>query len=80
MVNLKKYEVSREVYNPCAGIYNFDMNFEEEVCTDDMEATLENWIGRKLPEFHKKVYDNGLTTEFEILLPRKERYTFSEIK
>ncbi len=56
------------------------MNFEEEVCTDDMEATLEKWIGRKLPEFHKKVYDNGLTTEFEILLPRKERYTFSEIK
>ena len=73
MVNLKKYEVSREVYNP-------DMNFDEEVCTDDMEATLEKWIGRKLPEFHKKVYDNGLTTEFEILLPRKERYTFSEIK
>lgn len=80
MVNLKKYEVSREVYNPCAGIYNFDMNFDEEVCTDDMEATLEKWIGRKLPEFYKKVYDNGLTTEFEILLPRKERYTFSEIK
>ena len=70
---MKKYEVSREVYNPCAGIYNFDMNFDEEVCTDDMEATLEKWIGRK-------VYDNGLTTEFEILLPRKERYTFSEIK
>lgn len=77
---MKKYEVSREVYNPCAGIYNFDMNFDEEVCTDDMEATLEKWIGRKLPEFDKKVYDNGLTTEFEILLPRKERYTFSEIK
>ena len=31
---MQKYEVSREIYNPCAGIYNFDMNFEEEVCTD----------------------------------------------
>ena len=27
---MQKYEVSREIYNPCAGIYNFDMNFEEE--------------------------------------------------
>ena len=77
---MKKYEVSREVYNPCAGVYNFDMHFDEEVCTDDMEATLEKWIGRRLPEFKKIVYDDGLTTEFEIFLPRKERYTFSEIE
>ena len=44
MVNLKKYEVSREVYNPCAGIYNFDMNFDEEVCTDDMEDVYKRQI------------------------------------
>ena len=69
---MQKYEVSREIYNPCAGIYNFDMNFEEEV--------LEKWIGKRLPEFHKKVYDDGLTIEYELLLPRKERYTFSVIK
>ena len=53
--------ISREIYNPCAGIYNFDMNFEEEVCTDNIEEVLEKWIGKRLPEFHKKVYDDGLT-------------------
>ena len=68
---MQKYEVSREIYNPCAGIYNFDMNFEEEVCTDNIEEVL---------EIHKKVYDDGLTIEYELLLPRKERYTFSVIK
>lgn len=56
------------------------MNFEEEVCTDNIEEVLEKWIGKKLPEFHKKVYDDGLTIEYELLLPRKERYTFSVIK
>ena len=40
---MQKYEVSREIYNPCAGIYNFDMNFEEEVCTDNIEEVLEKW-------------------------------------
>ena len=34
---MKKYEVSREIHNPCANIYNFDMNFEEEVCTDNTD-------------------------------------------
>ena len=77
---MQKYEVSREIYNPCAGRYNFDMNFEEEVCTDNIEEVLEKWIGKRLPEFHKKVYDDGLTIEYELLLPRKERYTFSVIK
>ncbi|MDU2164335.1 hypothetical protein [Intestinibacter bartlettii] len=77
---MQKYEVSREIYNPCAGIYNFDMNFEEEVCTDNIEEVLEKWIGKKLPEFNKKVYDDGLTIEYELLLPRKERYIFSVIK
>ena len=43
---MQKYEVSREIYNPCAGIYNFDMNFEEEVCTDNIEEVLEKWIHR----------------------------------
>ena len=50
---MQKYEVSREIYNPCAGIYNFDMNFEEEVCTDNIEEVLEKWIGKRLPEFNK---------------------------
>lgn len=77
---MKKYEVSREIYNPCAGIYNFDMNFEKEVCTDNIEEVLEKWIGKRLPEFNKKVYDNGLTIEYELFLPRKERYTFSATK
>ena len=77
---MQKYEVSREIYHPCAGIYNFVMTFEEEVCTDNIEEVLEKWIGKRLPEFHKKVYDDGLTIEYELLLPRKERYTFSVIK
>ena len=72
MVNLKKYEVSREVYNPCAGIYNFDMNFEEEVCTDDMEATLEKWIGRKLQNSIKKfmIMDLLLSLKFFCLVKK----------
>lgn len=77
---MKNYDVSREIFNPCAGIYNFDLNFEEEVCTDNTDEALEKLIGRKLPEFNKKVYDEGITIEYEILLPRKERYTFTEIK
>ena len=77
---MKNYDISREIFNPCAGIYNFDLNFEEEVCTDNTDEALEKLIGRKLPEFKKNVYDNGLTIEYELLLPRKERYTFTEIK
>ena len=34
---MRKYEVSREIYNPCAGIYTFDNNFFREVETDDIE-------------------------------------------
>ena len=37
---MRKYEVSREIYNPCAGIYIFDNNFFREVETDDTESTL----------------------------------------
>ncbi|MGM9530992.1 hypothetical protein [Intestinibacter sp.] len=77
---MKKYDVSREIHNPCANIYNFDMNFEEEVCTDNTDEALEKLIGTSLPEYKKTVYDNGATIEYELLLPRKERYTFSEIK
>ena len=77
---MKKYEVSREIHNPCANIYNFDMNFEEEVCTDNTDEALEKLIGRSLPEYNKRVYDNGATIEYELFLPRKERYVFSETK
>lgn len=75
---MKKYEVTREVYNPCAGIYNFDMHFDDEVITDNIEETLVKWIGRQLPDYNKKAFDDG-SYEYEIYLPRKERYTFTPI-
>ena len=43
---MRKYEVSREIYNPCAGIYIFDNNFFREVETDDIEKNLTMaWYG-----------------------------------
>ena len=76
---MKKYDVSREIHNPCANIYNFDLNFEEEVCTDNTDEALEQLLGGKLPEYKKTVRNDGATIEYELLLPRKERYVFSEI-
>ena len=76
---MKKYDVSREIHNPCANIYNFDFNFEEEVCTDNTDEALKKLLGGKLPEYKKTILDNGATIEYELLLPRKERYVFSEI-
>ena len=77
---MKKYDVSREIHNPCANVYDFDMNFEEEVCTDNTDEALEKLIGKKLPEYKKTVSNNGATIEYELFLPRKERYVFSETK
>lgn len=76
---MKKYDVSREIHNPCANIYNFDLNFEEEVCTDNTDEALKELLGRELPEHKKTVRNDGATIEYELLLPRKERYVFSEI-
>lgn len=77
---MKKYDVSREIHNPCANIYNFDMNFEEEIYTDNTDEALAQLLGGKLPEYKKTVCNNGATIEYELLLPRKERYVFSQIK
>ena len=52
---MRKYEVSREIYNPCAGIYIFDNNFFREVETDDIEKSLTEWLGMELPKFEKKI-------------------------
>lgn len=74
---MKTYEVTREIYNPCAGKYIFDRQFfNDEVSTDNIEETIKKWIGRELPEYDKKVYDDG-SVEYVLYLPRKERYTFS---
>ena len=56
------------------------MNFEEEVCTDNTDEALAQLLGGKLPEYKKTICNNGATIEYELLLPRKERYVFSEIK
>ena len=37
---MKKYEVSREIYNPCAEVYIFDNNFFREIETDNIEKTI----------------------------------------
>ena len=53
---MRKYEVSREIYNPCAGIYTFDNNFFREVETDDIEKNLTEWLGMELPKFEKNTF------------------------
>lgn len=71
-----KYEVSREIYNPCAGIYIFDNNFFREVETDDIEKNLTEWLGMELPNFEKNTFSDG-SIEYILDLPRKVRYTFN---
>ena len=73
---MKKYEVSREIYNPCAGIYIFDNNFFREVETDDIEKNLTEWLGMELPKFEKNTFSDG-SIEYILDLPRKVRYTFN---
>ena len=73
---MKKYEVSREIYNPCAGIYTFDNNFFREVETDDIEKNLTEWLGMELPNFEKNTFSDG-SIEYILDLPRKVRYTFN---
>lgn len=73
---MKKYEVSREIYNPCAGIYTFDNNFFREVETDDIEKNLTEWLGMELPKFEKNTFSDG-SIEYILDLPRKVRYTFN---
>ncbi len=75
---MKTYEVSREIFNPCAGVYNFDNNFFREVETDNPELILKSWISGDMPNFDKNILSDG-SIEFVLYLPRKERYTFSEI-
>ena len=71
-----KYEVSREIYNPCAGIYIFDNNFFREVETDDIEKNLTEWLGMELPKFEKNTFSD-VSIEYILDLPRKVRYTFN---
>ena len=71
-----KYVVSREIYNPCAGIYIFDNNFFREVETDDIEKNLTEWLGMELPKFEKNTFSDG-SIEYILDLPRKVRYTFN---
>ena len=73
---MRKYEVSREIYNPCAGIYTFDNNFFREVETDDIEKNLTEWLGMELPKFEKNTSSDG-SIEYIVDLPRKVRYTFN---
>ena len=73
---MRKYEVSREIYNPCAGIYIFDNNFFREVETDDIEKNLTEWLGMELPNFEKNTFSDG-SIEHILDLPRKVRYTFN---
>ena len=73
---MRKYEVSREIYNPCAGIYTFDNNFFREVETDDIEKNLTEWLGMELPKFEKNSFSDG-SIEYILDLPRKVRYTFN---
>ena len=73
---MKKYEVSREIYNPCAGIYIFDNSFFREVETDDIEKNLTEWLGMELPKFEKNTFSDG-SIEYILDLPRKVRYTFN---
>ena len=73
---MRKYEVSREIYNPCAGIYIFYNNFFREVETDDIEKNLTEWLGMELPKFEKNTFSDG-SIEYILDLPRKVRYTFN---
>ena len=73
---MRKYEVSREIYNPCAGIYIFDNNFFREVETDDIEKSLTEWLCMELPKFEKNTFSDG-SIEYILDLPRKVRYTFN---
>ena len=73
---MRKYEVSREIYNPCAGIYIFDNNFFREVETDDIEKNLTELLGMELPKFEKNTFSDG-SIEYILDLPRKVRYTFN---
>ena len=73
---MRKYDVSREIYNPCAGIYTFDNNFFREVETDDIEKNLTEWLGMELPKFEKNTFSDG-SIEYILDLPRKVRYTFN---
>ena len=73
---MRKYEVSREIYNPCAGIYTFDNNFFREVETDDIVKNLTEWLGMELPKFEKNTFSDG-SIEYILDLPRKVRYTFN---
>ena len=73
---MRKYEVSREIYNPCAGIYIFDNNFFREVETDDIEKNLTEWLGMELPKLEKNTFSDG-SIEYILDLPRKVRYTFN---
>lgn len=74
---MKRYEVIREIYNPCAGKYFFDTYFQNEVYTDNIENTLKQWFYNDLPKYEKDILCDG-TIVYVLQLPIKERYTFSE--
>jgi len=73
---MKEYEVSREIYNPCAGVYIFDDNFSKEIETDNIENTIAEWIGGSMPNYEKNTFSDG-SVEYILDLPRKIRYTFN---
>lgn len=75
---MKKYEVYREIYNPCSKTYIFDNNFFHEIETDNTDLTLKNWIYGDMPKYEKNILSDG-SVEYILYLPRKERYTFSII-
>ncbi len=74
---MKQYEVTREIYNTCAGRYELDMNFPDEVESDDLNETMKGFYNGKMPEVDVTTDANG-SVIYTVNQAVKERYTFSE--
>ncbi|MEG0856614.1 MAG: hypothetical protein RSG52_09040 [Terrisporobacter sp.] len=75
---MKLYEVTREIYNPCAGQFYYDNNFPPEIESENLEDTLRSYLGSNFPEYNKEIISED-TVVFILKLPRQERFTFTEI-
>lgn len=75
---MKKYEVLKEIYNPCAGKFIFDTSFPDEIESNNLEETLKSFLSVDFPEYKKEVFSDG-TVIYILNLPLMERYSFSEV-
>ncbi len=75
---MAEYEVMREIYNACAGKWEVDSSFLQEVETDDMVRELTAWHNGNLPPYQVDTRPDG-TTVFTFDPPNRQRYLFSEI-